>query len=187
MSYFYQLDLKEKIQSIRDQKEMDFLISNNIQNIFIIFNSFIKKLRNGFHISKNEISSCIEALIFVDHFNLFMDDSKVISLLNCIEDINSYISSKNYMDFESRNAIIEQIKYTKMTIINHNKKYFRELYFKNPGQLPEIINSELDQVNKNNKFNGKLFKQLQNIFWVVKNAITDNEKKKVLENKLEEM
>ena len=187
MSYFYQLDLKEKIQSIRDQKEMDSLISINIKNIFIIFNTFINKLRNGFHISKNDISSCIDALIFVDHFNLFMDDSKVLSLLKCIDDINSYIGSKNYMDFDSRNSIIEQIKYTKMTIINHNKKYFRELYFKNPGQLPEIINSELDQVNKNNKFNGKLFKQLQNIFWVVKNVISDSEKKTNLENKLDEM
>ena len=48
--------------------------------------------------------------------------------------------------------------------INHRNNFYRKMYFNNHKGLSEEIENELDQVNKGNKFDFRLFKQMQNIY-----------------------
>ena len=146
-------------------------ISQNIPKIFQIFNSFKNKLIYS-QINSNDISQVTEALKFVDNLNLFMDEIDVRKFKDKMSEIREILKRRNY-DFKE--TILKQINYTEMTIIYHKKLYFRNLYFNNHKGLSDEIENEIDQVYKN-KFDFRLFKQMQNIFWVVKNVLDENKK-----------
>ena len=157
-------------------------ISANIPKIFQIFQSFKNKLYSNY-ITDNDIKQIIEALKFVDNLNLFMEESDVKKFKERMGEITSILQKRNY-DF--KDEILHTIQYTEMTIINHRNNIYRKMYFNNHKGLSEEIENELDQVNKGNKFDFRLFKQMQNIYWVVKNVI-DDKKKAELDNRLENM
>ena len=113
-----------------------------------------------------------KALKFVDNLNLFMDEIDVRKFKDKMSEIREILKRRNY-DFKE--TILKQINYTEMTIIYHKKLYFRNLYFNNHKGLSDEIENEIDQVYKN-KFDFRLFKQMQNIFWVVKNVLDENKK-----------
>ena len=147
-------------------------ISQNIPKIFQIFLSFKNKLLFS-QVNPNDISQVIDALKFVDNLNLFMDELEVRKFKDKMAEIREILRRRNY-DFKDQ--ILKQINYTEMTIIYHKKLFFRNLYFNNHKELSDEIEREVDQVYKNNKFDFKLFKQMQNIFWVVKNVLDENKK-----------
>lgn len=147
-------------------------ISANIPKIFQIFQSFKNKLYSNY-ITDNDIKQIIEALKFVDNLNLFMEESDVKKFKERMGEITSILQKRNY-DF--KDTILHTIQYTEMTIINHRNNIYRKMYFNNHKGLSEEIENELDQVNKGNKFDFRLFKQMQNIYWVVKNVIDDKKR-----------
>ena len=177
------LDNINSLLAITNEQEMSQKISQNIPILFQIFNSFKTKLNYGQIITPNDISKVIEALKFVDNLNLFIEENEVRKFKDKMMEIRDLLKKRNY-DF--KDSILKQINYTEMTIISHKKLYFRDLYFNNHEGLSDEIKNELDQVYKGNKFDFKLFKQMQNIFWVVKNVIDEN-KKIELDNRLKNM
>ena len=177
------LDNINSILSIKNEDEMSKKISYNIPKISKIFESFEYKISYNQQISQNDIKQIIDALKFVDNLNLFMEELDVKKFKEQMEYIKDNLSKRNW-DFKE--TIKGQIKYTEMTIINHRKNFYKNMYFNNSKDLSEEIEKELEQVNKTNKFDFKLFKQLQNIFWVVKNVI-DDKKKQELDSKLNSM
>ena len=176
------LDKINYVLSITTEQEMSQKIYKNIPILFQIFNSFKTKLNFG-QVTSNDIDKVIEALKFVDTLNLFMEENEVRKFKEKMMEIKELFKRRNY-DF--REEILRRINYTEMTIINHRKLYFRNLYFNDHIRLSEEIENDLNQVYKGNKFDLKLFKQMQNIFWVVKNVIEEN-KKKELEDRLKIM
>ena len=163
------LDNINSILSINNEFEMSQKISANIPKIFQIFYSFKTKLYSNY-VNENDIDQIIEALKFVDNLNLFMEESDVKKFKEKMGEITYILKKRNY-DF--KDTIIDQIDYTKMTIINHRNDFYRNKYFNDHKGLSEEIEKELDQVNKGNPFDFRLFKQMQNIYWVVKNVIDD--------------
>ena len=168
---YQQIDSINSLLSITSEQEMSQKISQNIPKIFQIFNSFKNKLIYS-QINSNDISQVTEALKFVDNLNLFMDEIDVRKFKDKMSEIREILKRRNY-DFKE--TILKQINYTEMTIIYHKKLYFRNLYFNNHKGLSDEIENEIDQVYKN-KFDFRLFKQMQNIFWVVKNVLDENKK-----------
>ena len=177
------LDNINSLLAITNEQEMSQKISQNIPILFQIFNSFKTKLNYGQIITPNDISKVIEALKFVDNLNLFIEENEVRKFKDKMMEIRDLLRKRN---FDFKESILKQITYTEMTIISHKKLYFRDLYFNNHEGLSDEIKNELDQVYKGNKFDFKLFKQMQNIFWVVKNVIDEN-KKIELDNRLKNM
>jgi hypothetical protein len=169
---YQQIDNINSLLSITTEQEMSQKISQNIPKIFQIFLSFKNKLIYN-QVNSNDISQFTEALKFVDNLNLFMEEQDVRKFKDKMAEIRDILRKRNY-DFKE--TILKQINYTEMTIIYHKKLYFRNLYFNNHKGLCEEIESEIDQVYKTNKFDFKLFKQMQNIFWVVKNVLDENKK-----------
>ena len=169
---YQQIDSINSLLSITSEQEMSQKISQNIPIIFQIFFSFKNKLLYN-QVNQNDISQVTEALKFVDNLNLFMEELDVRKFKDKMAEIRDILRKRNY-DFKE--AILKKINYTEMTIIYHKKLYFRNLYFNNHKGLSEEIESEIDQVYKTNKFDFKLFKQMQNIFWVVKNVLDENKK-----------
>ena len=176
------LDKINYLLSITSEQEMSQKIYKNIPILFQIFNSFKTKL-NFNQITSIDIDKVIEALKFVDTLNLFMEENEVRKFKEKMMEIKDLFKRRNY-DF--REEILRRITYTEMTIINHRKLYFRNLYFNDHVRLSEEIENDLNQVYKGNKFDLKLFKQMQNIFWVVKNVIEES-KKKELDDRLKIM
>ena len=177
------LDNINSLLAITNKQEMSQKITQNIPILFQIFNSFKTKLNYGQIITQNDISKVIEALKFVDNLNLFIEENEVRKFKDKMMEIRDLLRKRN---FDFKESILKQITYTEMTIISHKKLYFRDLYFNNHEGLSDEIKNELDQVYKGNKFDFKLFKQMQNIFWVVKNVIDEN-KKIELDNRLKNM
>ena len=176
------LDKINTLLAIANEQEMSQKISQNIPILFQLFNSFKTRLSFG-QITLNDKEKVTEALKFVDTLNLFMEENDVRKFKDKMMEIRDLSKRRNY---EYKEDILKKITYTEMTIINHKKLYFRNLYFNNHIGLSNEIENELDQVYKGNKFDFKLFKQMQNIFWVVKNVIDEN-KKKELDERLKSM
>ena len=185
--YPYQsLDSVDSILSIKNEKEMENKIYSNVSKIIIFFDNFIEKLKsnNSNTISDHENNFCIQSLLFVDNLNLFINDSKMKTIIYDMREIEELIKRKNF--FMNKEEILGRIKYTEMTLIYHKKNYYRSLYFNNPKEIAIELDSELNQVNKTNKFDFRLFKQIQNIFWVVKNVL-DVQKRNELDEKLKNL
>ena len=157
-------------------------ISENNPVIYQILISFKSKL-NCTQINNDDYDQIMEALKFIDNLNLFMEDNDIRRFEDKMNEISNILKKRNY---SFRDAVLRQINYTEMTIINYRKLDFRNLFFNNHAKLTEEIEREIDQVYKGNKFDFKLFKQMQNIFWVVKNVLEEN-KKIELENRLKGM
>ena len=184
-SYYSQsLDNIKSLLSITNEQEMFQKISINIPKIFEIFNSFKSKLYSN-QVTQSDISQMTEALKFVDNLNLFMNEIDVRKFKGKMGEISTILQKKSYDIYYKR--LDDTIQYTEMTIINHRNHFYLDMYFNNRKALSEEIERELDQVTKGNKFDFKLFKQMQNIYWVVQNAITDEKKKKELDERFANM
>ena len=180
----YYLDKIEDILNIKNQDEMDLRINKNIGSLIKIFQLFKKKNLYENNYSKDEIDNFIYALKFVDTLNLFIQYQTLTYLLKEINEI--YDKIKNLSGFEYRDLILKKIKYTEMTVINLKKKTFKNLYFGDGRILGEAIENNLQQVTKGGKFDQKIFKQMQNLFYVVQGRI-DEPKRNELQNKFNEI
>ena len=173
------LDNINSLLQIKTEEEMFQKISLNIPKIYQIFKSFKAKFYNN-QINQNDITQIMEALKFIDNLNLFMEEIDVKNFKDKMEEFEIILKKRNYNKFYEN--VLNQLQYTIMTIIYHRKKDYRNMYFNNNIGLSEELEKELEQVNKMNNFNFRLFKQMQNIFWVVKNVI-EKQKKNELEIK----
>lgn len=178
------VDKINDILNITDPNEMDTRISKNTVNIIKIFQFFQNNFYDGISVSKDEVDKLIHSLKFVDTLNLFMTNQAISTLIRYMNQIYDLVAVANGM--ESKELILKQIKYTEMTVIFFKKKYFKSLFFGDGKVLGKEIEHNLELVNKNGKFDQKLFKQLQNLFYVVQGKLDEN-KKNELQQKMNEM
>lgn len=174
----------EDILKLTDPFEMDARIAKNSTNILSIFQKFQNKLYENTEILKDEIDLLIHCLKFVDTLNLFMPNQTISILLRYMNEIYDVVCMLN--NFDSKDQIIKQIKYTEMTVIYLKKKTFKNLFFTDGKALAKEIEYNLEQVNKTGKFDQRLFKQMQNLFYVVQGKI-EEKKRSELQQKLNEM
>jgi hypothetical protein len=73
-----------------------------------------------------------------------------------------------------------------MTVIYYRKKFFKTLFFGDGSILGAEIEKSLEMVPQNGNFDQKLFKQMQNIFWVVQSKIQEKYRKEI-QQKLTDM
>ena len=170
--------------SISVQSQMDERISKNTINIIKIFQYFQNNVYDGTSVTKEEVDKLIHCLKFVDTLNLFMPNQAIYTLMKYMFEIYDIFSMVKGM--EAKEQILKQIKYTEMTVITLKKKIFKQLYFGDPKLLANEIEHNLEMVNKNGKFDQKLFKQLQNLFYVVQGKF-DEGKKIELQQKFNDM
>lgn len=179
------MDRIEDILSLTDVGEMDTIINKNTITLTKIFKAFHKRLCDNFELTKEEADILIYCLKFVDMLNLFMTNQSIDSILKLIYDINELIKIIGNLEF--RETIIKKIKYTEMTIIYYKKKFFKFLFFGDGKTLGTEIENCLNQVTQEGlPINYKLFKQMQNIFYVVQTKIEENYRKE-LQIRLSEM
>lgn len=178
------VDKIDDILRISDSFEMDQRIAKNAGNIIKIFQHFKNNLYKSISFTKDEIDYFIHCLKFVDTLNLFMNTQTLSTLRRYMCEI--YDVAYMTPNLEYKELIIKQIKYTEMTVIDLKKKLFKHLYFGEPKHLALEIEKNLEQVIKNGKFEQRLFKQLQNLFYVVQGRF-DDVKKEELQHKMNEM
>lgn len=187
MSIYYPLiDEFEELLLIDNEKEMDLRISNNYPKITIFFKNILKRLKKNY-IPKEEIKCFVYALKFIDNLNLFIEDTKIKEFLNLMKEINTKLKFNKRIEYETKNYMIGKINYTESTFITYRKEYYKKLFFINPNEIMEEIESELEKVNKNGKFDHDLFQQIQNLFWILKKRIYNVEDKEYLENKMNQL
>ena len=177
------LDDFEQLLLIYDEEEMNSKILNNFPRLTKFFKNILQRIKEEY-IPEREINSFIYSLKFIDNLNLFIDDTKLKTFKNFMKDINSKLKKNKNIDYESKERIIERIKYTELTFIKNNKEYFRNLYFNNPNEIAKEIEYELEKVNKKGYFDAKQFQQIQNIYWILKNRIENVKDKEFIENKI---
>lgn len=171
------LDSIDDILALSDPTQMDNLIFKNTINISKILRIFYKKLCDNFHITKEESDLLIYCLKFIDTLNLFMINQSISSLLKIIYDINEIVSMINTL--ENKETILKKIKYTDMTVIYYRKKLFKSLFFGDGFVLGKEIENALDLVSQSGNFDQRLFKQMQNIFYVVQSKIEEGKRKEI--------
>jgi len=182
---FY-LDKIEDILLIRNPDDMDNKINKNIENVKNIFYSFLKKVSyDGNNFSKEEIDNFIYALKFVDTLNLFIQNHTFKILLDYMKSIFDNVKKLNN-NFEYKELILKKIRYTEMTEIFYKKRIFKNLYFGDSRLLGKEIEMKLEYVTRGGKFDQTLFKQMQNLFYVVQGRIEES-KRIELQNKFTEM
>ena len=177
------LDDFEQLLLIYDEKVMNSKILNNFPRLTKFFKNILQRI-NEEYIPEREINSFIYSLKFIDNLNLFIDDTKLKTFKNYMKEINSKLKKNKNINYESKDRIIERIKYTELTFIKTNKEYFKNLYFNNPNEIAKEIEYELEKVNKKGYFDANHFQQIQNIYWILKNRIQNVKEKESIENKI---
>ena len=182
---FY-LDKIEDILLLRNPDDMDNKINKNMENVNNIFYSFLKKVSyDGNIFSKEEIDNFIYALKFVDTLNLFIQNQTLKILLDYMKSIYDNVKKLNN-NFEYKELILKKIKYTEMTVIFYKKRIFKNLYFGDGRVLGKEIENKLEYVTRGGKFDQIIFKQMQNLFYVVQGRIEES-KRVELQNKFADM
>jgi hypothetical protein len=171
------IDSVEEMLKIKDHNEMDSRIFKNTLNISRKLKSISKKLSEQFFLNREEVDSLIYCLKFIDTLNLFMNSQSVDALNKLVYEINELVMMINTLD--TKDLILKKIRYTEMTVIYFKKKLFKNLFFGDGAPLGEEIERCLDCVTSNGSFDQKMFKQMQNVFWVVQNNIEENLRKKL--------
>lgn len=166
------IDKIEDMLAICDPTEMDTRIFKNTLNISRILKTFYRKLSDNFHISKEETEVLLYCLKFVDMLNIFMNQQSIDSLNKIIYDINELVLMINNID--SKDIILKKIRYTEMTVIYYKKKMFKNLFFGDGNALGQEIERCLDMVTLSGSFDQKLFKQMQNVFYVMQTRIEES-------------
>jgi hypothetical protein len=181
------LECLEKIDdllTLTDPAEMDNKIFKNTQIITKHLKSFSSKLYEHFDLTQNEIDTLIYCLKFIDTLNLFMNNHTIDFLLKItceIHDLVCFISN-----FNSRGEIIKRVKYTEKSIIFYKKKIYKNLFFTDSDTLGSEIEKCLEAIYQNGVIDHKIFKQMQNIFYVVQNKI-DEPFRETLQNKFNDL
>jgi hypothetical protein len=171
------IDSVEEMLKIKDHNEMDSRIFKNTLNISRKLKSISKKLSEQFFLNREEVDSLIYCLKFIDTLNLFMNSQSIDALNKLVYEINELVMMINTLD--TKDLILKKIRYTEMTVIYFKKKLFKNLFFGDGVALGEEIERCLDCVTSNGSFDQKMFKQMQNVFWVVQNNIEENLRKKL--------
>jgi hypothetical protein len=171
------IDQIEEMLALTDPTEMDSRIFKNSLNISRILKSFYKKLSDNFYITQEETDVLLYCLKFVDMLNLFMNQQSIDSLNKIIFDINELVLMINNID--SKDIILKKIRYTEMTVIYHKKKLFKNLFFGDGYALGQEIERCLDLVTLSGAFDQKLFKQMQNVFYVVQTKIEETYRRQI--------
>ena len=175
LNHHFYLDDIDEMFLIKSQSEMEQRIIQNLQTIIKTFSSFSKKLYDYKKISNTEIETIIHCLKFVDMLNLFFPDHYWSKIRNLMNSIHLNLFERKDLNNEEKEKILKSIKYTEMTLIYFYRNKYKNLYFNDNFELAHEIENNLELVLKNGKFDQKLFKQMQNLFYVVQKKIERNE------------
>ena len=187
MSIIYQeIDDFKKILLINNEEEMDSIISKNFSKIKTILNNILGKLNKKF-ILKTEIYDFVNILKFIDNLNLFFDDEMFDEISKFMKEIKAKINSIKRLDYETKKYVFDTIKYTELTYITYKKEYYKKLFFNYPNKIIKAIENDLNKVNKYGNFDDDLFQQIQNLYWILKNKIDNENDRNYLDNKIKKM
>lgn len=189
------------IKSTTSENEMSNTISPIIKTITAIVNQSISKLKSRLLLTKQELLELSSSLSFFDTMNLFMSKESILRLLDLLSKlIYLFRSSKNSdisversfsfpnqkqsdKDYTVREAFIQQITYTERSIIYYKKSLLYNLVFNSNsnGNGYSLLTKELEKsinniVSITGTYDLVTFRQLQNIFWVIKCRLTDSER-----------
>jgi len=178
------IDKIDDLLLITQQNEMDSKIHKNCLAILKILKNVQNKLHNNSELEKEEIENFIYCLKFLDTLNIFMRSSMIDSMLKLTEEISNLLHSANL--FKYKEDLLHKIKYAEKSVVYFKKKVFKSLYFSDPAYLCKEIEKSLLTINQSyeysNNFDRKIFKQMQNIFWVLQKKL--NEEQKIFLQKL---
>ena len=152
-------------------------ININIPKIESILKHLLFQLKEDKDLSFEDIDKFIKSIEFIDNLNIFISDSNLQNILNLTKDIVR-LNKGNIQE-----NIIQKINTTEKNVVTYKIQFYRELYFSNSNEIKNSINQELNEVYKNDFFDAKLFKQMQNIFWILKNKMLEKDRK-YIENKI---
>ncbi len=173
------LDNIDEMFKIQSQSEMDQQISQNLTTIIKTFTQFSKKLYEYKKISQNEIETIIHCLKFVDMLNLFFPEHSWSKIRNLMNNIHDNLFDRKDLNADDKEKILKSIKYTEMTLIYFYRNKYKNLYFNDSSALAYEIEQNLEQVLKNGKFDQRLFKQMQNLFYVVQKKIEVHKREEI--------
>ena len=182
------IDNYEKILRMNKENQMNSIISSNFNDIKAILNNILLRIKKKY-LPDNEKYILIDTLRFIDNLNIFIDDSVLNEFSNLMTEIKSKLIKSQYkgINKETKNDIIYQIDYTKLTLITYKKEIYKKLFFNQNDNIIKEIENDLEEVIKDDYYDGELFQQIQNIFWILKNKIKDQKEIKRIENKLKKI
>ena len=180
----------ESILLIKEEKEMMSIISSAFDNIKTILKNILDRIKEQY-IPVKEKNILLDTLKFIDNLNLFIDENTLKEFSKLMKKISSKLNNYKIKRIrkKTKNEIIAQIDFTELTFIKHRKSFYEKLFFKenNQNDIIKEIENDLQNVIKNEKYDWKLLQQIQNIFWILKNKIENENEKKHLENKIKKI
>ena len=180
----------ESILLIKEEKEMMSIISSSFDNIKTILKNILDRIKEQY-IPVKEKNILLDTLKFIDNLNLFIDENTLKEFSKLMKKISSKLNNYKIKRIrkKTKNEIIAQIDFTELTFIKYRKSFYEKLFFKenNQNDIIKEIENDLQNVIKNEKYNWELLQQIQNIFWILKNKIENENEKKHLENKIKKI
>jgi DNA polymerase sigma len=171
-------DYNELLKSELEEKKFIDKININIPKIESILKHLLFQLNKDKDLSFEDIDKFTKSIEFIDNLNIFINNSELKNLLNLIKDFRDKLNKGKVKE-----DLIQKINTTEKNVVTYKIKFYRDLYFTNSNEIKNSINQELNEVSKNDFFDAKLFKQIQNIFWILKNKMLENDRK-YIENKI---
>lgn len=182
---FPYLDSISSVLNIRNRDEMEQRIFDNISKIRNLLFYVKEELTNYDLISLSEKykESFFQCLKFIDTLNLFIPNNSLRKLMYQINTITQFIYKNKVL--QSKNFLLNQISFTEISLIHTSKKEIYELCFVKGNQLTNQILDLIDSLMfRKKQFN--LFKQIQNIFYVVNNRLDQNDRY-IIQNRINEI
>ena len=171
-------DYNELLKSELEEKKFIDKININIPKIESILKHLLFQLNKDKDLSFEDIDKFTKSIEFIDNLNIFINNSELKNLLNLIKDFRDKLNKGKVKE-----DLIQKINTTEKNVVTYKIKFYRDLYFTNSNEIKNSINQELNEVSKNDFFDAKLFKQIQNIFWILKNKMLEKDRK-YIENKI---
>jgi len=172
------IDKIDDLLLISQITEMESRIHKNCLAILKIMKNFQNKLFNNYELKKEEIENFIYCLKFIDTLNIFMNNSMIDSMLKLTEDLTNLIHSNTLL--KNKDDLLHKIQYAEKSIVYFKKKTFKNVYFSDTSNLYKEIEKSLNSISQSyeytNNFDRKIFKQMQNIFWVLQKKLTEDQK-----------
>ena len=171
-------DYNELLNSELEENKFIDKINYNILKLESILKHILIILENEKKVSSKDIDEFTKAIKFIDNLNIFIRHSKIKIFLKIMKNIGDKLNNKK--NFQN---IIELIYTTEKNIVTYEIDFFEKLFFSNSNEIKNAINKELNKVNKDDYFDTKHFKQIQNIYWILKNKVSDGDRK-IIEDKI---
>eukprot|EP00340_Litonotus_pictus_P005729 CAMPEP_0170519770 /NCGR_PEP_ID=MMETSP0209-20121228/5058_1 /TAXON_ID=665100 ORGANISM="Litonotus pictus, Strain P1" /NCGR_SAMPLE_ID=MMETSP0209 /ASSEMBLY_ACC=CAM_ASM_000301 /LENGTH=1259 /DNA_ID=CAMNT_0010805733 /DNA_START=1 /DNA_END=3783 /DNA_ORIENTATION=+ len=180
--------------------DLETQIKQKAKEVLNSLDYYLHNLENKHLLTKTDLISLSKDLSFIDTVNIFMDKSTVLQISEVMLQLfllitnmkDSEISIEKSLfnpdkshksensELQVKPGLLKQIRYTERSIVYYKKSLFRSLFFQSPellvGELEKSINSV---VNIKGQFDLVTFRQVQNIFWVFKFKLPEQERERL--------